>query len=171
MERKIDLNLIKVAIFDFDDTLAIHKNKDYKKQRSESKENNINYYLSAYLYPDSFYESIEPCLPHEDIYHLIKFLARRNVKMYCLSGMKFSFNLKAKENFIRKHYGEDIEVLFSRNQETKIEAIEILKKLHNCNYNEILFVDDFEENVKILNDLGINSFLPDEISLLDLKQI
>ena len=28
---KINLSNIKVAIFDFDDTLAIHKDKDYKK--------------------------------------------------------------------------------------------------------------------------------------------
>ena len=36
--KKIDLHniKIKVEIFDFDDTLAIHKNKDYIKHRNEN---------------------------------------------------------------------------------------------------------------------------------------
>lgn len=32
MQNMINLNKIKVVIFDFDDTLAIHKNRDYKKR-------------------------------------------------------------------------------------------------------------------------------------------
>ena len=47
-QMKINLNNIKVAIFDFDDTLAIHKDADYKKRRNENEENLINYYLNAY---------------------------------------------------------------------------------------------------------------------------
>ncbi len=39
----IDLNNIKVAIFDFDDTLAIHKDKNFTKHRSESEESFIRY--------------------------------------------------------------------------------------------------------------------------------
>ena len=35
---KINLSNIKVAIFDLDDTLAIHKDKDYQKHRNESEE-------------------------------------------------------------------------------------------------------------------------------------
>lgn len=35
---KISLNNIKVAIFDFDDTLAIHKDVDYLKHRNENGE-------------------------------------------------------------------------------------------------------------------------------------
>lgn len=34
----VDLNNIKVSIFDFDETLAIHKDKDFTKHRSESEE-------------------------------------------------------------------------------------------------------------------------------------
>ena len=35
----IDINNIKIAIFDFDDTLAIHKDKDFAKHRKESEDN------------------------------------------------------------------------------------------------------------------------------------
>ena len=37
--KEIDLSNIKVAIFDFDETLAIHKDKEYLKHRNENEEN------------------------------------------------------------------------------------------------------------------------------------
>lgn len=112
---KNSLANIKVAIFDFDDTLAIHKDVDYLKHRNESEEKLLNYYLNAYLNPNSFYELIEPCDMSESIFKLINILRKNNVKLYCVSGMKFSFHLKAKEYFIHKYYGNDIEVISARN--------------------------------------------------------
>ena len=87
--KKIDLSSIKVAIFDFDDTLAIHKDKDYLKHRNENEENLLNYYLNAYLNPGSFYETIEPCSISDSLQNLIKNFETKGVKMYCVSGMKF----------------------------------------------------------------------------------
>jgi len=45
--------------------------------------------------------------------------------MYCLSGMKFSFHLKAKQNFINKYYGNDIEVISTSSQELKLKGVKI----------------------------------------------
>ena len=163
---KINLNNIKVAIFDFDDTLAIHKDKDYIKHRNENEENLLNYYLNAYLNPNSFYESIEPCDISESIFKLINILRKNNVKIYCVSGMKFSFHLKAKEYFVHKYYGNDIEVISTRNQELKVDAVKIISKVNNCDLNEILFVDDIEENIINFNRIGINAFLPNDVDSL-----
>ena len=41
----IDLNNIKVVIFDFDGTLAIHRDKDYLKHRNESEDKRLEYIL------------------------------------------------------------------------------------------------------------------------------
>ena len=163
---KINLNNIKVAVFDFDDTLAIHKDKDYIKHRNENEENLLNYYLNAYLNPNSFYESIEPCNMSKSIFKLINILRKNNVKIYCVSGMKFSFHLKAKEYFVHKYYGNDIEVISTRNQELKVDAVKIISKVNNCNLNEILFVDDIEENIINFNGIGINALLPNDIDSL-----
>lgn len=163
---KINLNNIKVAIFDFDDTLAIHKDKDYIKHRNENEENLLNYYLNAYLNPNSFYESIEPCNMSKSIFKLINILRKNNVKIYCVSGMKFSFHLKAKEYFVHKYYGNDIEVISTRNQELKVDAVKIISKVNNCNLNEILFVDDIEENIINFNRIGINALLPNDVDSL-----
>ncbi len=102
MKQKIDLKKVKVAIFDFDDTLAIHKNSNYINDRNESEEKLSNYYLKAYLNPETFYENIEQCIASTAMKNLIDCFRNNNVKMYCVSGMKFSFHLKAKEYFVHK---------------------------------------------------------------------
>ena len=163
---KINLSNIKVAIFDFDDTLAIHKDKDYQKHRNESEEKLQNYYLNAYLTPEKFYEIIEPCNMSESILKLINILRKNNVKIYCVSGMKFSFHLRAKEYFVHKYYGNDIEVISTRNQQLKIDAAKIISKVNNCNLNEILFVDDIEENIIDFDKIGINALLPGNVDSL-----
>lgn len=46
MMKDINVNLdnIKVAIFDFDDTLAIHKDKEFLKHRAENEETYLNFF-------------------------------------------------------------------------------------------------------------------------------
>lgn len=163
---KNNIKNIKVAIFDFDDTLAIHKNRDYKKNRNENEEKLLDYYLKAYLNPRTFYDNIEICDMSESIFKLISILRENNVKMYCVSGMRCSFHLKAKEYFVHKYYGTDIEVISTSNQELKVDAIKIISKINNCNLNEILFVDDMKENIVRFKNIGINAILPDDVNLL-----
>ena len=163
---KINLSNIKVAIFDFDDTLAIHKDKDYQKHRNESEEKLQNYYLNAYLVPEKFYEIIEPCNMSESILKLINILRKNNVRIYCVSGMKFSFHLKAKENFVHKYYSNDIEVISARSQELKCDAVKIIKRINNCDLNEILFIDDNKENIIRFNNMGIHAWTPEEFEQL-----
>ncbi len=164
--NKINLNNIKVAIFDFDETLAIHKDKKYKEKRNQSEDKLFSYYLNAYLNPENFYEKIEICSVSEPILRLINILRKNDTKIYCVSGMKFSFHLKAKEDFVHKHYGNDIEIISAGTQELKINATKIIKKLNDCNLNEILFVDDMSENIINFNKFGINAVLPEEVDSL-----
>lgn len=161
--ENINLDNVKVAIFDFDDTLAIHKDKDFLIHRGESEEKRLGYYLNAYQNPDTFYEYIEPCMRSEVLYNFINDLRNKNIKMYCLSGMKFSFHLKAKQNFINKHYGDDIEVISASTQELKLNGVKIIQRLNNCNLEEILFIDDRSDVIDLLNDNGINSILVKDI--------
>ena len=139
------LDNIKVAIFDFDETLAIHKDKDFVEHRNETEEKLLNYYLNAYLNPETFYDIIEPCAKQENLYNIIQNLRANKVKMYCLSGMRFSFHLKAKY------------------QDLKIEAVKIIQRINNCKLNEMLFIDDAKNNVDKLKTLGVNAYLPGEL--------
>lgn len=122
--------------------------------------------MNEYLVPEKFYEIIEPCNMSESILKLINILRKNNVKIYCVSGMKFSFHLRAKEYFVHKYYGNDIEVISTRNQQLKIDAAKIISKANNCNLNEVLFVDDMEENIINFDRIGINALLPGDVDSL-----
>ena len=154
--QNINLSSLKVVIFDFDDTLAIHRDKDFDIHRNENEDKRLGYYLNAYENPDTFYEEIEPCDRSESLYNFINELRKNNIKMYALSGMKFSFHFKAKENFINKHYGNDIELISAGSQQLKLDGIKILQKHNKCALNEILFVEDLEDTINYLKNNGIN---------------
>lgn len=159
----INLNNIKVAIFDFDETLAIHKDKDFVEHRSETEENFVNFFANAYINPDSFYDDIEPCTKSQTLYNLINDLRSRGVKMYCLTVMKSSFHLKAKQSFVNKYYGEDIEVISEASHELKLKGVKIIQKINNCNLDEILFIDDRKCIIDLLTQNGIKGILVDNI--------
>ena len=161
--NEIDIENIKIALFDFDDTLAIHKDKDFSKHRKESEEKRLGYYLNAYKYPDTFYEDIEPCIKSDILYNFINELRNRNIKIYCLSGMKNSFHLKAKQNFVSKHYGDDIEVLSTTTQESKIDGVKIIQMLYNCNLDEMIFIDDSKNTIEHLKNNGVKAFDVNEL--------
>ncbi len=159
----IDLSHIKVAIFDFDATLAIHKDKDFSEHRKVSEENFFSFYAKAYKSPERFYDDIEPCTKSEKAYDLVNTLRKMNIKMYCLSGMKFTFHLKAKQAFVSKYYGDDIEVIATSSQELKLIGVNIIKEINNCELDEILFVDDLDEVVSMLKENGVKAINVQEI--------
>lgn len=153
----INLEHIKVVVFDFDDTLAIHKDKNFSVRRRVSEDRYIAFYKNAYTCPETFYDEIEPCIRNEKLYAFINTLRALNIKMYCLSGMKLSFHLKAKQAFIDKYYGNDIEVLSAGTQELKLMGVKIIKAINNCQLNEILFIDDKQDVVDLLKQNNIQT--------------
>jgi len=162
----IDLSNIKMVIFDFDDTLAIHKDRDFMKKHFENgQDSKNNYYLGAYTNPDSFYDDIEPCEKSEALFRLTLLLRERGIKMYCLSGMKFSFHLNAKQAFVDKHYGKGIEVISAASQELKLQGVKILQKVINCKENEILFIDDRKAVIELLVEGGVNGILVSDLEV------
>ena len=116
------------------------------------------------LFRSNFYEEIEPCTKSEILYDLINNLREEKIKMYCLSGMKFSFHLKAKQTFVNKYYGNDIEVISTSEQDLKLKGIRIIAKINNCKLDEILFVDDNLDVVALLEKNGIKAIHIDNIS-------
>lgn len=162
-ENKINFENIKVVIFDFDDTLAIHKDKDYLKHRNESEDRRLSYYLNGYENPENFYEDMEPCVKSESLYNFINKLRSNNIKMYCLSGMKFSFLFKAKQSFINKYYGNDIELVSAGSQQLKLDGIKIIAKANNCSLDEMLFIEDLEDTINYLNINGIHTINVNDI--------
>lgn len=147
----------RLAIFDFDDTMALHKDRDYVKHRKETGES--EYYRKAFEHPYTFYEIMEPCDESEELKNLIGYFRIHNVKMYCLSAMRMSLHARAKQFFINHHYGEDIELLSVSSQDGKVEAVKILQEIHGCEPCEVLYIDDVPEIVTMMQQHGYVSVL------------
>lgn len=161
------LENIKIAVFDFDDTLAMHVDKDYRTHR---KENSNEYFINAYKYPKDFYEKIEPCTVSKAMKTLVENCRVKNIPMYCVSGMRFSIHLDAKKEFVHNHYGNDIKVFAASSQERKTDVVSVLSDIHNCSNKEILFVDDLEENISRMKKLGICALMPNDVEELIIKE-
>ena len=161
------LNDIKVAIFDFDDTLAIHKDNTSVKNRMSDED---GYFLKAYENPQTFFETIEPCTENADIRNLVAYCRNEHIPMFCITGMRFSLHMLAKSAFIKKHYGDDIELIASAGQERKSDVVRILMRHFNVRPEEILFVDDMQTTLDILShDTGITVVHVSDIKYLKTK--
>lgn len=160
------LKNIKLAVFDFDDTLAIHKDPNYVEHR---KTNEDNYFIQAYQNPNEFYTTIEPCDPSEDMRNLVLYCRFREVPMLVLSGMRFSLHANAKQSFINRYYGEDIQLLTAASQERKEDVVRLLMKAHKLKPEEIPFVDDIRANVQRMAELGVTAFHVSEISTSEIN--
>ena len=143
---------IKVAVFDFDDTLAIHKDSNYVENRKADED---GYFLRAYENPQDFYETIEPCTVNDDMKNLVGYCRNERIPMFCVTGMRFSLHLSAKEAFIRKHYGNDIELIAAAVQERKIDVVRILIRHFGIQPEQLMFVDDMQKTLALIKPAGI----------------
>lgn len=157
---------IKIAIFDFDDTLALHKNQNYVKDRENAPDLDT-YFLKAFQNPRIFYRVIEPCIAPEGMLSLVGYCRLNKIKMFCVSKMRYSLHQKAKEAFIEDSYGYDIKFVLASSVEKKLEVVRVLSKAYNLKYEEILYVDDCESIVKELKGYGANAISLNEVSSLE----
>ena len=159
----ISLKNIKAAAFDFDNTLAIHREKKFMKSRAGDED---SYFLQAYEDPEHFYDVEEPCAVNEELKELIALFRERGVAMYCVSGMRSSMNCKAKDCYIKKHYGEGIEVIATAGQERKKDVVRILTRHLQIKPEEMLFVDDLEATLELLGETGVTGIHVSQIGAL-----
>lgn len=158
---------IKIAIFDFDDTLAIHRDSKYVENRKADED---GYFLKAYEKPQDFFEIIEPCTENTDMKNLVGYCRNEGISMFCVTGMRFSLHMPAKAAFIKKHYGDDIELISSAGQEHKPDVVRILMRHFNVSPEQVMFVDDMQTTLDILNhDTGIMGVHLSEVKDLKTK--
>lgn len=161
------LNDIKVAIFDFDDTLAVHRNRNYVETRKEDED---GYFLKAYENPQVFYETIEPCVADADMKNLVVYCRNEKIPMFCITGMRFSLHMPAKDAFIKKHYGNDIELITSADQGRKADVVRIMMRHFGLKPSQVLFVDDMQATLDLLKyETGVTGIHPSDVKTLKTK--
>ncbi len=160
-ENRIHLVNIQLAIFDFDDTLALHKDPAYSYDKKP------DYYIQAYSSPEIFYETIEPCDVNNEIKKVIIRCRDNGIPMFCCSAMKFSLHAKTKQNFINNHYGNDIGFIIASTQENKDDVLETMAKAKRIERSRILFIDDDMENIKRIREKGFSAIHVSEVSTIE----
>ena len=161
-KETVILKTIKLVVFDFDDTLAKHADSLYTEHRG----NGDKYFMQAHQAPDTFYDDIEVCHPDSSLKNIVGYCRLNNIPMYCISKMRFSLHMEAKKQFVKKHYGDDIEFVMASSQEMKNDVLRILCKEHNVEPYEVLFIDDFKENVQRAKEAGYKAILPEKAATI-----
>ena len=129
--------MIKVAVFDFDNTLAV-KRKQFPGTESE-------FYTEAYQSPHLFYRKYYEA--PESMKMLVKTLRQSGTNTFiCMSHMPYSINFKAKELFVKTFYGRDFEMMSTESPEAKIRLINMMARyVWDVHRDEVLLVDDRAE--------------------------
>lgn len=162
MNTKIKLpKNLKIAFFDFDNTLALHIDNEYVERLKRYGED--KYYANAFEFPDVFYENIEQCIASVEMVELVNYLRKKGVKLCCLTGMKTSLNAQAKKNFIKNHYGDDFDFYSAGTQSLKRMVVRIIREVNKYKPEEVIFVDDLAENIEMMRNDGVFAILANDV--------
>ena len=159
MERAgaIDLNKIRFALFDFDDTLYIHNEHAYQERGVNYREKVLYANVTgnmACLYNRSGYNE-----------HMHRFLAEckaTNIPMGMISATD-AYSSIPKLRWIRSVYGVDMHNLCTANAEDKVDVALSLAKTFDMKPSEILLIDDYWKVIANGANAGIKAVTTIEI--------
>lgn len=151
---------IKLAIFDFDNTLAIYDMQE--PHPDEYTGDSIEWYKEALLNPERFYEEYDPRKTSDKLQEIIACLRENGAKMFCVSHMQNTLNFTAKQSYVQNHYGSDIDLIATCSAEQKVEVVRILCRAFDCQPNEVIVFDDLQETVETMLQHGYNAYLEEE---------
>lgn len=142
----MNLNKIKMMVFDFDDTLLIHykeksldsNGEDHRKRLiSEQIENNQGYQIYDKI-------GVPNNLVQRFLEMYIEITKNTNTPKYCISWVKDSLTLPFKKEWLEKHFpGQFNDVIGVSTPERKITVAKILAEAYGINPENVLVVDDY----------------------------
>lgn len=159
----IDLSKVRYVFFDFDDTLCIHKNRQFLKYEDYIK----------LLYQEK--ENISLWSPNDKSQHMQRFMDlcfSKYISMYLISWVKTSLESNIKQKWVFKTYGYLLENMCVGSIELKTEIIQYFCSAKNISTDSVLIIDDSPEvlnnaaknNIQAASPMEIVSFI-DSINL------
>ena len=143
----VDLTNIKLAVFDFDDTLCIHPKHGYT-DKDELE-------LELRVYKDE----TSPWSKHSKSRHMQEFINSCIEKKIHMGMMSLAPSFKHSErkiHWIKENYGVDMENYSVGNREDKLRLLKVLAQTFNIEHNKIMLVDDRSDT---LNEAAKNGFV------------
>ena len=142
---------IKLALFDFDDTLCIHTKhtNDYE-----------TIYYKAMLSGNADYWTKQGFETNPQMKELLKICKEAGMTMGLISAVSIARSAELKVQWVMDNYGYKLNNYCVSTAKTKITAIKILSNLLKLKPDEILFVDDLYSTVMEAAELGVYAISP-----------
>lgn len=151
----IDLQKLKVVVFDFDDTLCVHtEHGSYDRQKTRD-------YFKAMINGKNWWDA-NGAKPSKAMQMFIDLLKERDIPMYLCSAVTSSIHATRKVAWVSKKYGVYMSDLCVAEPEDKLNALLALVDALSVERDSILIVDDYYAVVESVANAGFQSATPVE---------
>lgn len=157
----INIDNVKIAVFDFDDTLCIHKYHGSTTRIPNFMQKCLegNYPWNQYDQHDDEYGS-----PSSIMRVFIKMCEHRGIPMFVCSATNMSVIGKSKTDWVNFMYQCSMENICVSSWDKKAEMMLELARYHNVGPDEVLVIDDYFAVLDMAGDLGFQTATPIEVS-------
>lgn len=152
----INFDRIKLALFDFDDTLAVHTEHGWNKGIAKRQ-------LVAAA-AGKLYEASTLRVSY-DLKTFVALCKEHDVELGLISASGFAPRVEQKMKWVEEHYGVRMQNYCVGSVAEKPDAIEAIRQAKRFCSDEILLVDDYYKVLSDVTKVGIQVVSPAEVSI------
>lgn len=150
----IDLDKVKIVLFDFDDTLCIHS--DHVKRDGAE-------YNRAMVRRDFWWWDNQGCRMNKHMKYFMDICHEKGIAMGLISAVDFSCAAEAKANWVANKYHYALGNFCIGSFEGKKHIIQALLNGYEYSPEDVLFIDDLYSNLEAAAELGVQTATPMEV--------
>lgn len=148
----LDLNDIKLAVFDFDDTLCIRKRHN-PVSRQDMYEEALSLGISSF----------DDCDYSRHMLMFIKMLEDKEISLGLMSWCEYFSLMKDKAEWVHRSYGVEMENYCVGARECKVVMLKALSRVKHIRESQILLVDDNYSTLEEVAKEGFQCATPMEV--------
>lgn len=148
------LENLKMVLFDFDDTLAVHS------QGHRISDHLMKYMINVHSGSKELWNTSKPNL---QLKKFMDYLAYKNIPMGLISGVHNCKAAERKIEWVKENYGYSLENYCVSSQEQKMIELSTIAEVNGFHESQIALVDDYYENLGNAEKMGFTTFSPMEI--------
>lgn len=132
------LENLKMVLFDFDDTLAVHS------QGHRISDHLMKYMINVHSGSKELWNTSKPNL---QLKQFMDYLAYKNIPMGLISGVHDCKAAERKIEWVKENYGYSLENYCVSSQEQKMIELTTIAEVNGLHESQIALVDDYYENL------------------------
>ena len=150
----IKIGQLKCVLYDFDDTLCIHR--DHRESESSKADYDRDVFLNgAGAWRD--------CATNQHMKEFIDMCEANGVRQGLISATTSAKHMQGKVDWVKENYGIELENFCVSTPEAKLRIMLALADTSGFHKYEILIIDDYFENVTRAANAGFMACTPMEV--------